>query len=344
MNKDTQLIYEAYLKEGKWGDTARAAAAAAAFGVGGGQIGHQIGQQQGHQQGKEQGYEKGYEKSQEQERWLQNMQGKYDADVAENWFNKKYGPENKDFKKNFAMARSGKVPSDLLMYVLHKQGYITTADIQDAHDKIQRRSINKSIDKQSGIEDTDAGRSYASFPNIVLTDPDHPYPVFKKDEITKMWTDFARSDSSSQPDYVTKRPHPLFRQTTNIALARAGGEDREGPPISPSMYDIKSVATASDKDAPAGLDCDNYAECFKQFVSKRLNYSNGVGTVAGPTGKAEGHVTNLVLVSDEHGLKFGNDPDDPGFSIVQFEPQGAYPNQFAKSVKTGAGQSPTIYW
>ena len=100
MNKDTQLIYEAYLKESKWGDTARAAAAAAAFGVGGGQIGHQIGQQQGHQQGKEQGYEKGYEKSQQQELWLSRMNAEFGLKAAETWFNKTYGPENKDFKKN----------------------------------------------------------------------------------------------------------------------------------------------------------------------------------------------------------------------------------------------------
>ena len=340
MNRDTQLIYEAYLNEGKWGDRLKTGLAAGAIaGLGGGEIGRQI--------GKEQGYDKGYEKSQQQELKLKSMQGKYDADVAENWFNKKYGPENKDFKKNSAMARSGKVPSDLLMYVLHKQGYIKVGDIQDAYNQKTRRSHDKDQDKQRGLEDTRAGAAYSYFPNIVLTDPDHPFPVFKKDEITKMWTDFARSDSSSQPDYVTKPPHPLFRQTTGMALARAGGEDKEGPPITPSMYDIKSVPTASEKDAPAGLDCDNYAECFKQFVSKRLNYSNGVGMAGGSTGTEEGHVTNLALVSDEHGVKFGNDPDDPGFSIVQFEPQGTnkkYPNQFFKSVETGAGQSPTIYW
>lgn len=350
MNKDTQLIYEAYLKESKWGDRLKTGLAAGAIaGLGGGEIGRQIGKEQG----KEQGYEKGYGSALEAEDRDRNVEAerlhKHNIKEANKWFNEWYGPENKDFKKNWAMAQSGKVPTKTLIYVLREQGYITETMVQEAYHKLRNRSFFQNTQTQTSEGDVLAAGSYSPFPNIVLTDPKIPIPVFKKDEITKMWTDFTTDNlsSSPRPDYVTKQPHPLFKQTTNIARARAGGEDREGPPIHPSMYDKKSYPTYGDEDAPEGLDCDNYAECFKQFVSKRLNHTNGVGVIAGLLPKSGAHAMNLVLVSDEHGLSFP-DPNhpDPGFTIMQFEPQGGEDKQFKERIATygSAGQSPTIYW
>jgi len=204
-DKEAQLIWEAYVAE-DWRDTARAATAAAALGVGGGQIGHQIGQQQGYQQGQQQ------QQQQSDAEQQQDMENR--VTDAEAWFQLIFGPDSSDFQKNVNIAKSsGSVPTELVIYELERQGFITIEQIAHAREQGNRRI-------QYG------SKFHSYFPHITFSDAELPIPILDKKAVQTMWREFALEnlDEPVKPPYKDPAPS-LFKKTTIGDWSRATMKD-----------------------------------------------------------------------------------------------------------------------